>query len=211
MALFDCPYCGTTTTDASPDWYLAQSSGRCPRCGKSAFASPTSIAVRDSPAEPIITIPLRPPANLAPIRMAEPIHYCPWCGSGSVAMVDEKQGFGFGKALAGGLLLGPWGLFAGAINRNKRSTLIRCNACFRHSDSSAVLRLERRGLRTFDEDRWRYFPLALAIGIVLAALAVGSIASNKANTPEPTQDYSSAPLPVPEAPSSPSRRHHRHR
>lgn len=42
---------------------------------------------------------------------------CPKCKSNSITA--QKQGFGFGKALIGGLLTGAVGLFAGAINKNK--------------------------------------------------------------------------------------------
>lgn len=42
---------------------------------------------------------------------------CPKCGSTSITVV--KKGFGFGKAFAGSLLVGPVGLFAGGIGANK--------------------------------------------------------------------------------------------
>lgn len=41
---------------------------------------------------------------------------CPRCGSSSIQVV--KKGFSFGKAAAGGLLLGPVGLVGGAIGSN---------------------------------------------------------------------------------------------
>lgn len=50
---------------------------------------------------------------------------CPKCSSGSVD--SEKQGFGFKKAAVGGLLLGPAGLTAGALGRNKLQ--LHCRSC----------------------------------------------------------------------------------
>lgn len=52
---------------------------------------------------------------------------CPFCQSTRIA--QDKQGFGFGKAAAGAVLLGPVGLAAGAINRNK--TVLLCQDCGR--------------------------------------------------------------------------------
>lgn len=48
---------------------------------------------------------------------AEKQSRCPYCGSHSIQAV--KKGFGLGKAAAGGLLLGPVGLFGGVIGSNK--------------------------------------------------------------------------------------------
>lgn len=45
------------------------------------------------------------------------VAYCPKCVSTSVQPV--KKGFGLGKAVVGGVLLGPVGLLAGAIGKNK--------------------------------------------------------------------------------------------
>jgi hypothetical protein len=45
------------------------------------------------------------------------IAYCPKCGSISVQPI--KKGFGLGKAVVGGVLLGPLGLLAGNVGKNK--------------------------------------------------------------------------------------------
>lgn len=53
------------------------------------------------------------------------IAYCPKCLSLSVTPL--KQGFGLGKAIVGGVLLGPVGLLGGAIGKNK--VKMHCNKC----------------------------------------------------------------------------------
>lgn len=50
---------------------------------------------------------------------------CPKCGSTSLS--GGKQGFGFGKAVAGAVLLGGVGLLAGGIGANK--TVVTCLNC----------------------------------------------------------------------------------
>lgn len=58
---------------------------------------------------------------------------CPYCNDENIHI--EKQGFGFGKALIGGALLGPWGLFLGAINKNKLTcTCLNCGHSFTVED-----------------------------------------------------------------------------
>lgn len=57
--------------------------------------------------------------------MDEDIVRCPRCGSTQIAA--NKKGFGFGKAAAGGLLLGPVGLLGGFMGSNK--VLITCLKC----------------------------------------------------------------------------------
>ena len=50
---------------------------------------------------------------------------CPKCNSKQVTY--NKQGFGFGKALVGGVLTGGIGLLAGGINKNK--IILTCLKC----------------------------------------------------------------------------------
>lgn len=50
---------------------------------------------------------------------------CPRCGSSQIT--TKNKGFGLGKAIVGGLLLGPVGLLGGAIGSNK--TLVVCLKC----------------------------------------------------------------------------------
>ena len=58
---------------------------------------------------------------------------CPYCNDDNIHI--EKQGFGFGKALIGGALLGPLGLFLGAINKNKLiCTCLNCGHTFSIED-----------------------------------------------------------------------------
>jgi len=54
---------------------------------------------------------------------------CPKCGkTGTMEMVSERQGgVSGGKAAVGAILLGPIGLFAGALG--KKQTLFVCNNC----------------------------------------------------------------------------------
>lgn len=52
---------------------------------------------------------------------------CPRCG-GTMTPVSERQGgFSGGKAVVGGVLLGPVGLLAGALGKKK--VLYCCKAC----------------------------------------------------------------------------------
>ena len=50
---------------------------------------------------------------------------CPKCGSMSVQI--GQKGFGLGKAVVGGLLLGPVGLLGGMFGRKKAELV--CQAC----------------------------------------------------------------------------------
>ncbi len=50
---------------------------------------------------------------------------CPSCGSTQI--VANKKGFGLGKSLAGGLLLGPVGLLGGVIGSGK--IVVTCLNC----------------------------------------------------------------------------------
>ena len=79
---------------------------------------------------------------------------CPYCDSENIHI--EKQGFGFGKSLIGGVLLGPLGLFCGAINKNK--LICTCLKCARSFTVDEGVEAEKRCLmnnvtaETDDED-----------------------------------------------------------
>lgn len=58
------------------------------------------------------------------------IPYCPKCLSTSLSA--NKKGFGLGKAVVGGALLGPVGLLGGAIGKNKMEVYcMKCGHKFR--------------------------------------------------------------------------------
>lgn len=67
---------------------------------------------------------------------------CPYCDSENIHV--EKQGFGFGKSLIGGILLGPLGLFCGAINKNK--LICTCLKCARSFGIDEGINAERKSL-----------------------------------------------------------------
>ena len=67
---------------------------------------------------------------------------CPYCDSENIHI--EKQGFGFGKSLIGGILLGPLGLFCGAINKNK--LMCTCLKCVRSFSVNEAVAAERKSL-----------------------------------------------------------------
>ncbi|HBI92312.1 MAG TPA: hypothetical protein DDY58_07675 [Terrisporobacter glycolicus] len=55
---------------------------------------------------------------------------CPKCGSEQ--LTANKKGFRSGKALAGGMVAGPLGLFAGAIGKDKiEITCLKCGNAFK--------------------------------------------------------------------------------
>jgi len=54
---------------------------------------------------------------------------CPFCGSEEITYVSAKDGFGVGKALVGGALLGPVGLLAGGIGANHTEMKCGCTKC----------------------------------------------------------------------------------
>jgi tellurium resistance protein TerD len=57
--------------------------------------------------------------------MSEDLVKCPRCSS--TQLTADKKGFGLGKALGGGLLLGPIGLLGGFMGSKK--VLITCLKC----------------------------------------------------------------------------------
>jgi len=58
-------------------------------------------------------------------KRQENVIRCPKCGSDQITA--NKKGFGVGKAIAGDVLLGPVGMLAGGVGRNK--VLITCLSC----------------------------------------------------------------------------------
>ena len=54
---------------------------------------------------------------------------CPFCKSEEISIYGVKKGFSGGKALVGGVLLGPIGLLAGTAGSNKQETKCLCNNC----------------------------------------------------------------------------------
>lgn len=64
---------------------------------------------------------------------------CPMCGSDQLS--SQKKGFGFGKAVAGGLLTGGVGLLAGFIGKNNiQITCLKCGHCFQPGAKKKVLK-----------------------------------------------------------------------
>jgi ribosomal protein S27E len=57
--------------------------------------------------------------------MSEDVIKCPKCGSTQLSA--DKKGFGLGKAIGGGLLLGPVGLLGGLVGSKK--VMITCLKC----------------------------------------------------------------------------------
>jgi len=100
---------------------MSSSAPACPKCGK-----PAAV-----PAESV--------------KKAIATHACIHCGSTELSFSDDKQGFGAGKALLGAVAFGPLGLFAGAINKNKRHAHIRCNSCLKIFSADQMLKAEQRG------------------------------------------------------------------
>jgi len=68
--------------------------------------------------------PLREPVDMSSHAQSSEIT-CPKCGANQ--LTANKKGFGLGKAAAGGLLLGPVGLFGGLVGSGKvKITCLRC-------------------------------------------------------------------------------------
>lgn len=87
----------------------------CPLCGEEIL----SVAKKCKHCQSMLYDTLEPPIN------SEPIVACTQCGS--TQFTAAKQGFGFGLATVGGLLVGPLGLLAGL--KGIDTTTITCLKC----------------------------------------------------------------------------------
>jgi hypothetical protein len=81
---------------------------------------------------------------------------CIKCGSSNLTFESSgKQGFGAKKALAGVVLLGPLGLFAGAINKNKQNKAIAvCQDCG-NIRSTEPTTAEKRTQQQLKNEQWK--------------------------------------------------------
>ena len=98
-----CLRCGKLTRDVDP---------KCWNCEATNFAAER---VQGDPGHPI---------DSSAKALGTPVH-CPKCGSTQVTA--DKKGFGWGKALAGGVLTGGVGLLAGFVG--SRKIIVTCITC----------------------------------------------------------------------------------
>lgn len=117
MALINCTECGKQISDKAEF---------CPHCGcpKTVFLETLGSQNLSEPTEvnqAFETQELN--ESIKPIE-PEPVR-CPVCSSTQIT--GKKKGFGLGKAVIGGLILGPFGLLGGAIGSNK--TMVVCLNC----------------------------------------------------------------------------------
>ena len=119
----------------------------CPHCGLMTklykMYEPPAIAQKIPP-----VLPHPPPlpetcqlvrCKLCHHEVARLAEFCPHCGQSLPGLLIEcprckgtmiaagKQGFGFGKAAAGALLLGPLGILVGGAGRNRPT--LTCRSC----------------------------------------------------------------------------------
>lgn len=66
-----------------------------------------------------------PPVVAPPVVDSQPKFTCPKCGS--AYLTGDKKGFGLGKAVVGGVLLGGVGLLGGFVG--SRKIMVSCMQC----------------------------------------------------------------------------------
>jgi predicted RNA-binding Zn-ribbon protein involved in translation (DUF1610 family) len=114
-----CPRCGDR---------LLSTAKKCPSCGASlkrveAVDSNDTNKIKD-----IVNNATVRKKNITDIGVST-VPHCPFCGSESI--VPMKKGFGFGKAVVGGAVLGPFGILAGAAGANKiKRVCVNCGKQF---------------------------------------------------------------------------------
>jgi len=117
MALINCTECGKLVSDKA---------SFCPHCGCPVSVTLDTLGTH-RPDEPIVENLEGvddQTSNTTTATEPEPVR-CPLCNSTQIT--GKKKGFGLGKAVIGGLILGPFGLLGGAIGSNK--TMVVCLNC----------------------------------------------------------------------------------
>lgn len=116
MSATECPHCHK--------FFASVNRTTCPYCFGGLFAQAPSTA--DDIA--VLTWRPLPPSREAPQKNTTPSPQpfaCPKCGSTN--LVGDKKGFGLGKALVGGVLLGGVGLLGGFVGSKK--VTVTCMQC----------------------------------------------------------------------------------
>lgn len=117
MALINCTECGKQVSDKA---------SFCPHCGCPVPVILETLGTHIPDVSNTETYEqVEDLANgTATTTEPEPVR-CPQCNSTQIT--GKKKGFGLGKAVIGGMLLGPFGLLGGAIGSNK--TMVVCLNC----------------------------------------------------------------------------------
>lgn len=111
---------------------------------------------------------------------------CPKCGSPQVS--GQAKGFGVGKAVVGGLLLGPLGLLAGTSG--SKTVLVNCLACGNQWTPGAAPPAKAKR----DVNGWvAFFVFAAVIGGSSIALATCSSSSSATPLPPSAPQQSASP------------------